>query len=80
MHMKTILAAALILVLGIFLAGCDSDDDPINAPEGHTVVQDGVAHAPGLGDPAANCTDCHGATLEGGDDTPSCFSCHGREW
>lgn len=73
---------ALLLILGVFLlVGCSDDTVPLNAPDGHTVVQDGVAHASGLNSPAVNCTACHGATLEGGDNgEPSCFSCHGREW
>ena len=74
-------AATLSILLAVALAGCSDETAPADAPEGHTVVEDGVAHAPGLNDPQTNCSACHGATLEGGaDGEPSCFSCHGREW
>jgi hypothetical protein len=69
-------------VIGLALA-CDSSEStlPEDAPPGHTVNQDGVAHAPGLNDPTENCTACHGADLRGGDaGQPSCYSCHGQEW
>lgn len=64
------------------LAGCsDSSTAPSDAPEGHTVVKSGVAHAPGLTNPVTNCTQCHGADLRGGaEGQPSCFSCHGEKW
>ena len=76
------------LFLTCFLTGislaCGDDDDstaPEDAPPGHTVVRDGVAHALGLNDPTQECTGCHGADLRGGaNGEPSCFSCHGREW
>ena len=61
--------------------GCGDDDLPPNAPSGHTVNEDGVAHADGHRNPTANCVDCHGADLRGGSNgEPSCFSCHGQEW
>lgn len=61
--------------------GCDSATALANAPEGHTDLKGGAAHAPGSNDPTANCSGCHGVTLEGGTDgEPSCFTCHGREW
>jgi hypothetical protein len=71
---------ALALVLGF--SGCsDSSTAPADAPEGHTVGRGGVAHAPGLSNPLANCTTCHGADLRGGPNgQPSCFSCHGQKW
>lgn len=79
--LKTVTIAFLVL-LSIFLAvGCESDKVPSDAPEGHTTMKDGVAHKPGLGNPATNCVACHGASLDGGEDgEPSCFSCHGRKW
>lgn len=64
-------------------AACGDDDGaaPEDAPPGHTVVQEGVAHRPGLRDPNQNCTGCHGADLRGGaDGEPSCYSCHGQKW
>jgi hypothetical protein len=74
------LLACLLLGLGL---ACGDDDStaPENAPPGHTVIQAGVAHAPGLQNPAQECTACHGADLRGGaNGEPSCFSCHGRVW
>lgn len=73
----------LTILLCLVVAGCGSDDTtiPEDAPENHTVVEDGVAHASGLKDPENNCVGCHGNDLGGGDDDePSCFSCHGRKW
>jgi len=77
-----IFVALLVVGFAFVPAGCD-DDDPIrpsDAPSDHTVNQDGVGHAPGLGDPDANCAGCHGSDLRGDGDVPSCFSCHGQEW
>ena len=71
------LPALAVLVLG----ACESATRPADAPEGHTVFRDGVAHAPGLSEPLANCTECHGPTLEGGSaGEPSCTACHGVVW
>ena len=73
-----VLGAAILLSLN---ACSDSGTVPEDAPEGHTVMKDGVAHATGLNDPLANCATCHGADLRGGNDgQPSCFSCHGQKW
>jgi cytochrome c553 len=71
----TLLAAAATL-------SCGSDGTgPTDAPDGHTVVLDGAAHAPGYRSPVGTCTTCHGADLRGGPDgEPSCFRCHGRQW
>lgn len=79
--MRTLLIAA-VLTLATASVACDDDPTlPDDAPVGHTVNQDGVAHMPGLSDPEANCTQCHGQDLMGGSSgEPSCFSCHGREW
>ena len=72
---------AWLLALAVLILACDSPTDPANAPEGHTDVKGGAAHAPGSNNPLVNCISCHGPTLEGGDDgEPSCFSCHGRVW
>lgn len=75
------LSLAVALLAG---AACSSDAtgvDGSEAPEGHTVRFDGVAHAPGAGAPQTNCVTCHGMDLRGGSDgAPSCFTCHGREW
>lgn len=78
-------AIVLAVVLAASLAGglsaCDSNTAPADAPEGHTVIKDGVAHAPGLNSPQANCATCHGADLRGGEaGEPSCFRCHGQKW
>lgn len=76
-----ILAVVLSLVSVPLLSGCDDDSiRPSDAPEDHTVNQDGIGHAPGLNDPGANCTGCHGADLSGSNEAPSCTSCHGQEW
>ncbi len=76
---SSLLAAVVLVCLGI---GCsDSATVPADAPEGHTVMKDGVPHKPGLNDPVANCATCHGADLRGGaNGEPSCFSCHGQKW
>lgn len=78
--MNRMIIASVLVMLAV--AGCGSDGTaPENAPDGHTVIEDGVAHASGLKDPAKNCVSCHGDDLGGGDDgEPSCFSCHGRKW
>jgi hypothetical protein len=72
---------ACVTVFGSALA-CGSESTlPEDAPPGHTVNQDGVAHAPGLNDPTQNCTACHGDDLMGGTEgQPSCYSCHGKKW
>jgi hypothetical protein len=68
------------LVLCVF-ACSDSPTVPQDAPDGHTVVKSGVAHAPGLNNPTVNCVLCHGADLRGGPGgQPSCFTCHGQKW
>lgn len=69
-------------VFGALLLGaCESNILPQPGPEGHTVVRDGVAHAPGLSEPMENCAQCHGPTLEGGAaGEPSCTACHGVVW
>ena len=79
------LALTTLFVCGIggLFAACSDDDGtgPEDTPASHTVVRNGVAHAPGLNDPTQNCTQCHGADLRGGtDDEPSCFTCHGQKW
>lgn len=70
------------LILGAPALGCsDSSTVPEDAAPGHTVVEGGVAHAPGLNNPLQNCTSCHGANLQGGSaGQPSCTSCHGVKW
>ena len=61
--------AALLLTL----AACGGEP-------GHTVDKYGVMHEPGLQDPMTHCTSCHGASLEGGEESPSCTKCHGKKW
>lgn len=71
----------VVVFLGTALACSDSTTVPEDAPEGHTVVRGGAAHQAGLNNPEVNCTECHGATLQGGaDGEPSCFQCHGKKW
>lgn len=75
---KILVMATITLALG---SCSDSSTSPDNAPEGHTVRVGGANHAPGLNNPLANCTQCHGADLRGGGDgQPSCFTCHGQKW
>lgn len=75
---------AALAVSVILLAATGCGDDPVapgDAPEGHTVLVDGVAHAPGLNTPGTSCASCHGADLRGGaEGQPGCFTCHGRKW
>ncbi len=47
---------------------------------GHNVSEDGVMHASGLNNPAANCSACHGSDLRGGVVGVSCYKCHDAEW
>jgi cytochrome c553 len=71
-----------VLALSVVVGACSgSTTVPDDAPEGHTVLKSGTAHAPGLNNPTTNCAQCHGADLMGGDGgEPSCFSCHGKVW
>lgn len=62
-----------------FLVACGSSSSPSGAPEGHTLSNHGVLHRPGIDDPLANCTGCHGDSLQG-DKGPSCTTCHLRKW
>lgn len=76
-------AATLAGVVAAFavLASCGDPAAPEDAPDGHVVVVDGVAHASGLQDPLTHCASCHGEDLTGGDGgEPSCFTCHGQKW
>ena len=71
---------SLLPPLLLVLAAC-SDPAGSDAPSDHTLVIDGVAHAPGAASARVACTECHGADLRGGDDgEPSCFRCHGTVW
>ena len=49
-------------------------------PSSHTVNKDGAQHKPGLNNPSANCSQCHGSDLRGGTVGVSCYKCHGAEW
>ncbi len=70
----------LVLAMAITW-GCSDSTIPADAPDGHTVNEDGVAHLPGHESPETHCVACHGADLRGGAAAePSCYSCHGREW
>ena len=72
---KTLVILMMFLMI---LGGCKDDDDEL--PESHTVNKGGSMHAGGLYDPERNCTSCHGGSLTGGDEAPSCYSCHGQKW
>lgn len=39
-----------------------------------------ILHFKGFADPAANCSACHGANLEGSGSRPSCTACHDQLW
>lgn len=80
--MRPAFAALLLTCACLGLGACEDDPTlPEDAPPGHTINEDGVAHRPGLSDPETNCVACHGADLGGGaSGEPSCFSCHGRKW
>ena len=84
MYKSSIIAGLGLVVLALGGNIACTDDDPAgpsNAPANHTVINDGVPHAPGLNDPTQNCTSCHGADLRGGPNgQPSCFACHGQKW
>ena len=75
-------ALPLVVILAFSVSACSgSTTVPEDAPEGHTVMKGGAAHASGLNNPTVNCTACHGADLKGGDaGQPSCFTCHGAKW
>ncbi|TNF32250.1 MAG: hypothetical protein EP329_10825 [Deltaproteobacteria bacterium] len=75
--MRRILSTLRLVTVGLFVlfAACDTS----NAPDDHTVNEGGVYHKPGLQNPTANCTECHGSSLQGGRG-PSCTSCHGVKW
>ena len=79
---RGVLALFLALALVTAFQACShSSTAPADAPEGHTVMKSGVAHAPGLNNPLVNCTTCHGANLQGGaEGQPSCTTCHGVKW
>ena len=72
--------------LGVDGIGGGSGDDGDDLPADHNQLEkdDGVFafHARGMEYPYTNeCTECHGATLEGGHHSePSCYSCHGPVW
>ncbi len=80
---NAILTAVALSVGPLALLACsDSGTGPVgDAPQGHTVVRGGVAHAPGLTTPVQSCATCHGADLRGGSaGQPSCYSCHAKKW
>ena len=66
----------------------DGGDDDYGQylPDDHTKAKKDdyggvVFHAKKMEFPYTNeCTECHGKTLEGGHDGPSCYSCHGPVW
>lgn len=74
-------ACSVVAIFSLLPLSCSDSTAPANAPEGHTVVKSGVAHAPGLNNPLQNCTSCHGSNLQGGSEgQPACTSCHGVKW
>jgi hypothetical protein len=76
--MNRLVLLLAVFVMGFAVSGCNSG--PVRNGYPHTVDNGGVMHGEGIADPLANCTECHGANLEGTADTPSCTSCHERRW
>ena len=76
--------ATLLCTLAVAGAMACSDSDPAspaNVPATHTIVNNGVRHAPGLQNATQSCTSCHGSDLRGGSNREaSCYECHGRKW
>jgi cytochrome c553 len=73
----------MILVLPlILLTSCEKEENMsrYDPPADHTVSQDGAMHKSGFDQPLSNCTNCHGADLQGGNVEVSCFECHGKKW
>lgn len=81
-RIRTIAALITMLFFAVSVGACgDSSTAPDTAPQGHSVIKDGVAHMPGLETPTNGCVQCHGDDLMGGtDDEPSCYACHGKKW
>ena len=47
----------------------------------HDVLVYGVGHKAQYNNPLnSDCTQCHGADLQGSIDAPSCYKCHGAKW
>jgi len=63
-----------LAALAAWLAG---DGCARHVPASHDQSQSGVMHRPGLDDPQANCTACHGENLQGFGTIPACATCHG---
>jgi hypothetical protein len=76
--MKKIAFVIASLAMIVALWGCVGSAP--DSPYPHTVNNGGVMHGEGIADPLANCTECHGANLEGTDTTPSCTDCHEQRW
>jgi len=74
---KPLQGLLLLLALLFVFSGCKEDDE---RPANHTVNKNGAFHAPGLNNPIGDCTSCHGSTLRGGGEAPSCYTCHGQKW
>lgn len=60
----------------------DEDHDHDSPDEDHDVLKGGYYHAEDPDEPWDSCDDgdCHGSDLKGGEDGPSCFTCHGQKW
>ncbi|MDX2471274.1 MAG: hypothetical protein QNL04_11940 [SAR324 cluster bacterium] len=74
--MKKLLLILFVCILAF--SGCKEEDD--ETPASHTLNKSGAMHAPGLFQATDNCTSCHGSTLKGSGEKPSCYSCHGQKW
>lgn len=70
------LRLALAAAFAILPACGGSSSD---APEGHTLSENGIMHRPELRNPMTQCVACHGSNLQGGQG-PSCTSCHDKKW
>jgi len=70
----------VIIILFLFSA-CNLADDELRELRGHNVSMDNIAHAYPMLKPERYCKDCHGVSLEGGNEAePSRYSCHGQYW
>ena len=74
---KRLLFGVVLAVLA--LGGCKALEEK-EAPSDHTINKGGHYHKTGLYDPETNCTGCHGSSLQGDGEAPSCYSCHGQRW
>ncbi len=65
----------------LFISACKTEKGELREIRGHTVDNQGVAHASAGLHANRYCSRCHGVFLDGGSSgEPSCFKCHGIRW